>query len=382
MHEDLFDDLRERIGRPLEQSTAMPPAIYTSDEFHAREIETIFRQGWNCVGRLDEVADAGQYISFRIANESIFVIRGIDGNLRAFSNICKHRMAELLQGTGRAGRIVCPYHAWVYDHEGQLISAKHMPDDFDLSTCRLAEHKVATWGGWVYVSLAEDPEPLAETLAPLSAEMANYEAEKYELLFVQEDVWDANWKCMIENFSEAYHVFCVHTKSIEPFTPSELIRYEPGGEGFFRYTQIRIADTAGTIYQGADLDGRAVTEQQESEIPIICVFPNHLISLSAHRTFWLCVQPQGISQTRLRWGISVYPGTVSDEERDDYIAAMKASHETINEEDRGIVESIYRGAQSSFAEGGRLATMELSLWEFQQYIAKMVTGAARKSAGV
>lgn len=373
--EDLYGELRDRIGRPLEQSTAAPPAVYTSQDFHAREVETIFCQGWNCVGRLDEVAEPGQYVAFRIAHEPVFVIRGTDGVLRAFSNICKHRLAELVEGTGRVGRIVCPYHAWVYDHQGHLISAKHMPDDFDLASCKLAEHKVATWGGWLYVSLAKDPEPLEETLAPLTAEMSNYQAEKYELLFVEEELWDANWKCMIENFSEAYHVFCVHTQTIEPFTPSEKIRYEPGGKGFFRFTQVRIAETAGTIYDGADTGDRDLTENQKIEIPIICVFPSQLISLSPHRTFWLCVQPQGISQTRVKWGISAYPGTVSDAERDDYIAAMKAAHAKINEEDRAIVESIYRGAQSAFAETGRLARMELSFWEFQQYVAKTVTGA-------
>ena len=219
MLESLLEELKTRIGRPLEASNSMPGAAYVREDFHALEIETIFRTGWHCIGRWDELKDPGQYIAFRIANESVFAIRGADGELRAFSNICRHRLAELLQGTGRTGRIVCPYHAWTYDHEGRLVAAKYMPDGFDTSNCRLKQHHVTTWGGWVYVSLAAAPEPLADTLAPLTAEMANYEAEKYELLFVEEDVWDTNWKCMMENFSEAYHVFCVHTKTIEPFTP-------------------------------------------------------------------------------------------------------------------------------------------------------------------
>lgn len=375
MLETLLADLRDRIGRPLEQSTSMPPQVYTREDFHALEIEKIFHTSWHCVGRIDELKDAGRYVAFRIADEAIFVIRGSDGELRAFSNICKHRLAELLQGTGRVARIVCPYHAWAYDHLGQLVSAKYMPESFDPSSCRLAEHHVAMWGGWVYVSLADDPAPLGETLAPLTAEMASYRAEDYELLFVQDEVWDTNWKCMMENFAEAYHVFCLHTKTIEPFTPHDMIRYEPGGEGFFRFTQQRAEDTAGTIYQGSGFGERDLTERQKVEIPIICIMPTHLMSLSPHRTFWLCVQPEGVSKTRLRWGISVYPGTVSHEERDAYIATMKTTHDEINEEDRTVVESIYRGAQSAFAESGRLASMELSLWEFQQYIAKKMTGA-------
>lgn len=376
MLDSLLEDLRERVGTPLERSTSMPAGAYTREDFHALEVERIFRKGWHCIGRWDELKDAGQYLTFRIANESVFAIRGADGELRAFSNICRHRLAELLQGSGRTGRIVCPYHAWVYDHEGQLLSAKYMPEDFDTSTCRLKQHHVATWGGWVYVSLAQTPEPLEQTLAPLQREMANYEAETYELLFVQEDVWESNWKCMIENFSEAYHVFCVHTKTIEPFTPHDLIRYEPGGEGFFRYTQVTApaSDMEGSIFQGRDAGDRALTDAQKTEVPIICVMPTHLLSLSPHRTFWLCVQPEGVSRTRIRWGISVYPGTVKPEDRETFAETMRATHAAINEEDRGVVESIYRGAQSAFAETGRLATMELALWEFQQYIARQMTG--------
>ena len=374
MLDTLLGDLKKRIGRPHEASTSMPPDVYTREDFHALEIETIFHTGWHCIGRADELAEAGQYIAFRIADEPIFAIRGADGELRAFTNVCRHRLAELLKGTGTAGRIVCPYHAWVYDHEGRLVSAKYMPDDFDPSTCRLREHHVATWGGWVYVSLADTPSPLEDALAPLTQEMAGYEAENYELLFVEEEVWDTNWKCMMENFSEAYHVFCLHTRTIEPFTPHDRIRYEPGGAGFFRFTQETAADTAGTIYQGAGFGGRSLSERQKVEIPIICVMPTHLLSLSPHRTFWLCVQPDGVSKTRLRWGISAYPGTVPDDEREAYIETMKTTHAEINREDRAVVESIYRGARSQFAESGRLATMELSTWEFQQYIAKKVTG--------
>ena len=154
-----------------------------------------------------------------------------------------------------------------------------------------------------------------------------------------------------------------------------MIRYEPGGDGFFRFTQETSADTSGTIYQGSGFGGRALTDRQKSEIPIICVMPTHLMSLSPHRTFWLCVQPEGVGKTRLRWGISVYPGTVPEDERAAYIETMRSTHVEINEEDRSVVESIYRGAQSAYAETGQLATMELSTWEFQQYIARKVTGA-------
>ena len=86
------------------------------------------------------------------------------------------------------------------------------------------------------------------------------------------------------------------------------------------------------------------------------------------------MQPDGVARTRLRWGISVYPGTVSDEERTAYIETMKTTHAEINAEDREVVESIFRGARSAYAEGGRLSVMEPALWEFQQYVAKMVTG--------
>lgn len=373
MLDTLLTDLHGRIGQPAERSAALPAAVYTREDFHAREIEAIFRTAWHCIGRADEVAEAGEYIAFRIAHEPVFVIRGVDGELRAFANVCRHRMAELVEGTGRAGRIVCPYHAWAYDHEGRLVAARHMPADFELSSCRLRQHHVTTWNGWIYVSLDPNPPSLQGTLAPLTAEMAAYEAETYELLFVEEDVWETNWKCMIENFSEGYHVFCTHAKTIEPYTPHDMIRYAPGGAGYFRFTQERAAETSGSIYQGAGYGDRALSDRQKAEIPIMCIFPTHLVSLSPHRTFWLCVQPEGVSRTRLRWGISVYPGTVPPEQRAAYAATMRTTHAEINGEDRQVVESIHRGARSAYAEGGRLSVMEPALWEFQQYIAQKMT---------
>jgi len=376
MIESLLAELRERIGRPLEESVSMPRDVYVREDFHEVEKATIFSQGWHCVGRADEVAKAGQYIAMGIADEPVFVLRGQDGVLRAFSNICKHRFAALVSGSGTIGqRLVCPYHAWSYDHSGHLVTVTNMPAGFDKSGCRLDEHHVCTWGGWVYVSLASAPPSLAEVLAPLTALIGDYEPEKYELLFTAEAVWETNWKCLIENFAEAYHVPIVHSRTIQPVTPHYLIRYEAGGEGFFRYVQVRASDTAGSIFEGSEACSARLSETMKTEIPIIGVLPTQLISISPQRTFWLCVQPDGVARTRIRWGVSVYPDKLSPEEREAYAARSLASHEEINGEDRAIIESIYRNARSLHATGGRLSVMERSLWEFQQYVARTVTAS-------
>src|SRR5262245_64353224 len=133
----------------------MPPSVYTSDEFLAREIETIFSREWICVGRADSLSKPGDYLTYELAGQPVVVLRDRDNRLRAFSNVCLHRMSILLEGSGNRRTIVCAYHAWTYGLDGNLIGAPLMTrttglckDDYPLPTIRREE-----WLGWLYISL-------------------------------------------------------------------------------------------------------------------------------------------------------------------------------------------------------------------------------------
>src|SRR6185437_13251224 len=124
------------------------------------ERERWFFRDWIAVGREEEVAQPGSFLTLDLAGEPLLVARGRDRTLRAFYNVCRHRgTAVAEEACGTAVRFQCPYHAWIYDLDVRLVRAKHMEDigDFSLEAFGLAAVRCATWGGWVFVSLDDDP---------------------------------------------------------------------------------------------------------------------------------------------------------------------------------------------------------------------------------
>ncbi len=372
--EGVLAALKASLAIPFEEAVSMPPRVYTSEGVFQLERENIFAREWHCAGRADELSEPGAYVTLDIAGEPVFAVCDREGNIRAFSNVCRHRCARLLEGRGKAGRIVCPYHAWVYNLDGSLMSAPMMPDDFDANGISLPEIAVENWRGWIYINLDRNAPPLFPRIEALDEEMANYHMERYTTLFVTEEIWDTNWKCLVENFSEAYHVFAVHPTTVDAALPTRLGTYPPGGEGFFRYCQKKLEGVTFDLEKDGTVLNDDLTEEQRETYPIVGIFPAHVFSISEDRLFWLALQPHGIGQVKFRWGVSVYPGAVPDEGRDAHAAKAKAALDKVNSEDRGIIENIYRGASSNLASSGRLSPKERCLWEFKQYYAQRLCG--------
>lgn len=120
------DELNANVSTPFERAHAMPRAVYTSQEFLAQELEHIFTKDWICAGRASALPDIGDYLTMEIAGQPIIVLRDREGDLRAQSNVCRHRMSTLLHGRGNVKSIVCPYHAWTYNLDGKLRGAPAM----------------------------------------------------------------------------------------------------------------------------------------------------------------------------------------------------------------------------------------------------------------
>src|SRR6188474_27551 len=114
----LLEGLSKVAHSPLEEATTIPPAIYSSQAIHKLELERIFATDWLCPGLAADIPEPGDYITYSIVDQPFFSIRGKDGRIRSFSNVCLHRMMTLVLGHGKCGRITCPYHGWTYDTEG------------------------------------------------------------------------------------------------------------------------------------------------------------------------------------------------------------------------------------------------------------------------
>ena len=202
-----LEELAANVAQPFESAHAMPPSVYTSSEFMDREIDRIFARDWYCVGRADALSEPGDYVTAELARQPVVVLRDRDGDLRALSNVCLHRMSTMLEGRGRVGALSCPYHGWTYNLDGSLRGAPAMTlnQGFCKESYRLPEVRCEEWLGWVFITLNPEAPKVSEQLGDVAAMVAGYDMTNYTETFYEEHEWDTNWKVLAENFMESYH---------------------------------------------------------------------------------------------------------------------------------------------------------------------------------
>jgi phenylpropionate dioxygenase-like ring-hydroxylating dioxygenase large terminal subunit len=362
-------ELGAAARRPIEEAVAMPPGLYTDPAVLALEEEQIFRREWICLGRDSSLAKAGDYLTATIAGEPLFAVRGEDGRVRAFSNVCRHRMSLLLAGTGNAKVVVCPYHAWSYDLTGRLRGAPHMARNqgFRREDYRLPELRCETWEGWLYVSLDPAIEPVAERLRPLDALIGRYRMGGYLESFREEHDWDTNWKILAENFMESYHLPTLHRATVGPHSKVEEMECPPGGAAFNYHW---ITKEASLPIGNAHPDNRRLEGHWRKTTALLTIYPTHLITLTPGYFWYLILQPRGVGGVHIVYGGGMAPEFIADPGSHQHLATLKALLDRVNAEDRSGVEAVFRGAQSRLARGGHLSHLERPNQEFGRYLAR------------
>ncbi|CAN5311536.1 aromatic ring-hydroxylating dioxygenase subunit alpha [soil metagenome] len=190
----------------------LDPRYYYDPAIFARERNELFARTWQLLGPVTQVKERGEYVAVEIAGLKVFAMRGRDGKIRAFRNMCRHRGARLLEeGTGRCPTIRCPYHQWVWDDTGGLKAVPWFGEDadFKLEDWRLDEIHAQEWRGLLFVAI--DPASTLETqLADVIAEIAEEPVESYKPVHCERMSFDANWKIYTDNFVEGYHIPGIH----------------------------------------------------------------------------------------------------------------------------------------------------------------------------
>lgn len=335
---DVTDDLLE--AAPLSRAETMPSAWYTESRFHELDREAVFRRSWQYVGHVGRVARAGEYLVATVGESPVLVVRGTDGVLRAFYNVCRHRGGPLATADGCAKALKCRYHGWTYLLDGSLRGVPKFDrvDLFDRKDYGLLPLHVDVWEGLVFVHLADAPPPLRTTMQGIAERIAPVRVG--DLRFAQRVEYDvrANWKVYVDNYVEAYHVPHVHP---ELFRLYDFQSYVTETDGYHSVQHSTLQDADRVYGERAD---RAY---------YYWIWPNFMLNVVPGRLQTNVVVP--IAPDRCLVTFEYFYDDVASPAAEQRIAADLRFSDEVQQEDVEICAHVQRGLASPAYDRGRFS---------------------------
>lgn len=356
---------------------ALPAWVYSHPELTRLEIERVLLPSWQIVCHVNSIPRAGDYETFDLGPESVFVLRDRDGGIRAFHNVCRHRGARLLDGAGSCpATLTCPYHGWSYRQDGSLVGVP-MRETFpglDRAAHALRPVRVDVALGFVFVCLAGDPPPVAETWGRLAAELAPYRLEEMvPLAPISTDVWNVDWKIAMDNYLESYHVPIGHPGLYRMFTPDyEDQASVPGvARGVSWMREQPSSRWSERMYQS--LIGRAATHLPEKERRcwrFYSSLPNLGIDVFPEQMDFFQLLPGGPGRCIVRSATFGLPGGTPALRAARFLSDRINTQ--VNNEDRWLCERVQRGLASSSYRPGPLSRLECFMHEFHNLLRERI----------
>ncbi|MGF7236632.1 MAG: aromatic ring-hydroxylating oxygenase subunit alpha [Frankia sp.] len=410
----LTDSLRSAVTQRM-----LPGAAYADPAVFAWEIEHLFRRGWVCVGRSRDVAErrgqravvlptavraggpapnpgppsptapsptppsgppaCGPPRDGSATVGTVLLVRDVDGTLRGFDNVCRHRGHELL-GAGAATTrraVVCPYHAWSYGLDGQLIAAPGFPAGaLDPAEFGLVEIGVAEWQGWIFADASGSAGPFSAVLGNLDELVDRYQPADLVPLAAHEYRVEANWKIIIENYNECYHCSLIHPELCRVSPPNSGATYP--SVGGWTGGWLDLAPDAVTMSLDGQPSGAGLTrlprlaDGDARRVAYVTLAPNVLISLHPDyvMTHRLTPLTPGATQVECTWAF--HPEAAA---RPGFDPAYAVDFwDLTNRQDWTACESVQRGVSSPHYRPGPLAPDENEVGEFVDMIARAYRG--------
>ncbi|MGY2709707.1 glycine betaine catabolism A [Thermostichus sp. OS-CIW-39] len=345
----------------------LPGHYYVSSSRFEAEIERIFYRQWFCVGRSADLAQPGDFLQVQVLRESLILVRDPKGQAHAFFNHCRHRGTRLcseLQGHFADG-IPCPYHAWRYGLDGQLLAAPqmHEVEDFRREDYPLHSAALAEWEGFVWVNLSRNPQPFDEVFAPLQGRFREWNLSALRRGHRIEYHVQANWKLLFENYSECYHCPLIHP---------ELARLSPARSG--RNDLMEGPFLGGYMLLNPDVTSLNMSGQRS--LPLIStvrgenqrrayyytLMPNLFLSLQPDYVMTHTLWPQGSDRTRVVCDWLFEPETLALDGFDP--SEVVELWDRTNRQDWHLCELTQQGVGSRAYEAGPLSHAEGLLQAF------------------
>ncbi len=352
----------------------LPLGRYTETGLYALEIERVFKRSWLFALHESDLAEVGSYRLLDIPLAPVLVVRGTDGALRAFMNSCRHRGAPVVRDVAGVTRLlVCQYHSWGYDLQGNL---ERVPDERDfVDLCKedrgLVEVRCEQWGGFVFVNLDADALPLLEWIAPLADRLPEIAAASLRTVHRKSYDIACNWKIMAEGFLEVYHAKTIHRTTV-----AETL----DGRGAVMELMANGHTGMITPYSAKALEGReniaglpripGIGELFWTTNPAYGMFPNLITPLEASGFPFLLFWPLAINRTRL--DVVWFGPDWGSGERPDKWDRRLAAFDIVMDEDMANLEPIQRSVEVAAHGGIPLNYQERRIWHVHASLDEMI----------
>jgi len=340
-HSDIADGWHSDPG----SSFSLHADAYTEPQWFDADQAQIVRNSWQWLCHGEKLRTPGNYVAEDIGGHPIVAVRGKDGELRAFYNVCKHRAHQLLEGEGTSKNIVCPYHAWSYDLTGQLMAARHTSNlvDFDKGSICLDKVQIEAFAGFVYVNLNPEAPSLAEQSGELGAEIAQWAPDVERLTFAHRLSYtiESNWKNVVDNFLECYHCHVAHKDFVSLV---DMDTYEVTTHGIYSSHMAEAGKSENSAY---DVSGATVTDHA-----VWWLWPNTCIMRYPGRGNMIILKiiPAGPDLTYETYDFFLESAEPNEAE----LESIRYLDEVLQVEDINLVESVQRGMRTPAFQQGRI----------------------------
>ena len=317
----------------------IPSRYYFAQEVLEAENRNVFGRTWQLAGHADKVREPGQFFTTTIADEPLLIIRGSDGELRALSNVCRHRAGPVAKGEGKRPVLQCGYHGWTYGLDGSLLQTPEMSgiECFDRGDYSLPRFRAELWNDLVFVNLDPAAASLGDFLGDLSGRLASRDYAGFRVAATKEWTLDCNWKVYVDNYLEGYHIPIVHPGLFREidyprYRTETMVNYSIQVAPLKRPERIRVSDT------GENVD-------------YFWVFPNLMLNVYPDNFSTNLIVPLGPGRT-----LTIFERYFRDPDGPGVrkrIDETIAFSDEIQIEDIGICEAVQRGLRSLRYENGR-----------------------------
>ncbi len=365
----------------------LPGWTYDNADFALLEKERLFLRAWHVMGHVSELRNPGDYLTFEGNGERAFVIRGKDGELRAFHNVCRHRAHAVVTGEGgNCGKVIrCPYHGWVFSLEGKLkaMAAEGSFPDIDRERFGLIEIEMEVFLGFVFFRFESGEPGVAERFAPYAEEMALYRSEEMQPIGASwRETYPVDWKNQMDNYLEGYHVPVGHPGLYDLFGARYDNAPAPGGVAravhWIRKDDQEVAGWSTRHYRKILPEVAHLPADRQRAWSYYALFPYVAIDLYPDQVDFFHVVPEGPGRSRLRARAYALPDARREMRAARYL--NNRINTKVQDEDSDLILSVQEGLAGGAYSMGLLSEKEATLQAFHDHVRQRIPEAKQAAA--